>query len=118
MPKPEKEFAPVQSVEWTPVDPRVPALSERILARDAEANVATRILRFGPGTDTSPMGVQTHPFWEEVYILSGTMTDISVGQTFSEGDYACRPPGMKHGPWRTEEGCVTFEVRYVADRGE
>jgi hypothetical protein len=26
--------------------------------------------------------------------------------------YACRPPGMKHGPYRTDEGCVTLEVRY------
>jgi len=27
--------------------------------------------------------------------------------------YACRPPGMKHGPYRTEEGCMTLEVRYT-----
>jgi hypothetical protein len=27
--------------------------------------------------------------------------------------YACRPPGMKHGPYRTEGGVVTFEVRYA-----
>jgi hypothetical protein len=27
--------------------------------------------------------------------------------------YACRPPGMKHGPYRTEEGVTTLEVRYM-----
>jgi len=26
--------------------------------------------------------------------------------------YACRPPGMPHGPWRAPEGCITFEIRY------
>ncbi len=30
-----------------------------------------------------------------------------------KGMYACRPPGMKHGPYRTETGCVTLEVRYL-----
>jgi hypothetical protein len=39
--------------------------------------------------------------------------DIPLQQKFSAGMYACRPPGMKHGPWRSEEGCITFEVRYL-----
>jgi hypothetical protein len=26
--------------------------------------------------------------------------------------YACRPPGMEHGPWRSESGVVMLEVRY------
>ena len=113
--KPEREFFPVTDVPWTPVDPRVPGLSERILARDEEAGVATRILRFAPGTDTSPIGAQTHAFWEEVYVLSGSLHDLVLGQTFGAGTYACRPPGMKHGPWTASEGCVTFEVRYKTD---
>jgi hypothetical protein len=28
--------------------------------------------------------------------------------------YACRPPGMKRGPWISKDGCTTFEVRYYA----
>ncbi|MED5569770.1 MAG: cupin, partial [Chloroflexota bacterium] len=28
------------------------------------------------------------------------------------GMYACRPPGMPHGPYLSPIGCTTFEVRY------
>lgn len=114
MSKPELEFTPVQNVAWTPVPDGVPGLYERILARDPRTGVVTRILRFDPGTDTSPMGVVVHDFWEEVYILEGELHDLSLGKTFGAGSYACRPPGMRHGPWRTEKGCLTFEVRYHA----
>ena len=47
-----------------------------------------------------------------VYILEGSFTDLTLGQTFTKGMYACRPPGMPHGPWRTDDGVLTFEVRY------
>lgn len=113
MPKPEHEFFPVADVEWTPVFREVPGLYERILARETESPAASRILRFDPGTDTTPAGVQQHDYWEEVYILEGAMHDLTLKQTFPAGSYACRPPGMKHGPWRAPEGCLTFEVRYT-----
>jgi hypothetical protein len=92
---------------------QVPGLFERILASDPRTGVATRILRFEPGTDTSAAGPQVHPFWEEVYILEGSLHDLTLDETFPSGTYACRPPGMPHGPWRAPDGCVTFEVRYV-----
>lgn len=112
--KPEHEFFPVTDVAWTPaLGGAVPGLHERILAQDAAAGVATRILRFDPGTDTTPAGVQVHDFWEEVYILEGSLHDLTLDQTFPKGTYACRPPGMPHGPWTAPEGCTTFEVRYV-----
>jgi hypothetical protein len=72
------------------------------------------MLHLPPGCDTTPNGVQVHDFWEEVYILEGSFTDTRLGQTFRAGDFACRPPGMEHGPWTTDEGCTTFEVRYRA----
>ena len=112
MSKPEFEFFPVTDVNWTPVPGKVSGLYERILAHDATAGVATRMLRFSPGTDTSASGTLTHDFWEEVYILEGSIYDIPLGKKFTAGMYACRPPGMKHGPWTSEEGCTTFEVRY------
>lgn len=112
MPKPEHEFFPVTDVEFTTCAGLVPELTERILAADPGSGVATRILRFEPGTDTSPNGVQVHDFWEEVYILEGSFTDLRLKETFTAGQYACRPPGMEHGPWISEDGCLTFEVRY------
>jgi hypothetical protein len=114
MKKPELEFSSTEAVPWTPTDPGVPGQAERILALDDESGTATRMLRFEPGCDTTPLGVVTHDFWEEVYILSGDLHDLTLDQVFTAGMYACRPPGMPHGPWRSSEGCVTFEVRYPA----
>ena len=109
MPKPEIEFTPVDDWDWTPV---ADGQYERILARDEDGDVATRMLRFEPGCDTTPAGVVVHDFWEEVYILEGSLHDLSLDEVFGAGTYACRPPGMKHGPWRAPDGCLTFEVRY------
>jgi len=109
--KPELEFFPTADVPYTSCPGSVTGLTERVLAT-ARPAVATRVLRFAPGTDTSENGVQVHDFWEEVYILEGSILDLRLGRTFSAGAYACRPPGMPHGPWTSEGGCLTFEVRY------
>jgi hypothetical protein len=114
--KAEQEFAPVNGIPFTPTEPLLDGLDERIIATAGKPGVVTRMLRFAPGLDTSVNGTLTHEFWEEVYILDGEMTDLRLGQTFVAGDYACRPPGMEHGPWRAgDTGCLTFEVRYSAD---
>jgi hypothetical protein len=113
MSKPELEFEPAEGVDWTPCDGNVDGLWERVLSSTGEREgPVTRILRFDPGIDTTPNGVMVHDYWEEVYILEGDLTDLTLGETFTAGMYACRPPGMRHGPWTTEHGCRTFEVRY------
>src|ERR1700755_862566 len=96
MAKPEHEFFPTSTVGFTPAAGGVGALTEGFLAPDGDTGVATRMLKFEPGTDTTPNGVQVHDFWEEVYILEGSFTDTRLGKTFSAGGYACRPPGMEH----------------------
>jgi hypothetical protein len=111
MPKSEHEFFDPSSLARRPVG-GVAGLTEAILTEDEETGDYTRLLYFEPGTDTSPMGVQRHEFWEEVWILEGAIEDLSLRQTFTAGMYACRPPGMPHGPWRSGEGCRTFELRY------
>jgi hypothetical protein len=110
--KPELEFFDVAEVGWTPVPGPADGLEERILAADSARGVATRMLRFAPGADTTPNGVQVHDFWEEVYIVSGAIRDLTLDQEFSAGMFACRPPAMPHGPWVSPDGCTTFEVRY------
>ena len=113
--KAEREFAPVSEIPFTPTEPLLDGLDERIITHAGAPGVVTRMLRFAPGLDTSKNGTLAHDFWEEVYILEGEMTDLRLGQTFVAGDYACRPPGMEHGPWRAgDTGCLTFEVRYSA----
>jgi len=34
------------------------------------------------------------------------------GEVFVGPTYACRPPGVIHGPFKSEQGCLLFEVHY------
>ena len=73
--KTELEFFDTDSVPWAAV-PRRPGVSERILARDAESGLLTRIVRWDPGLDTSDAGPVVHKHFEEVLILSGSIRDL------------------------------------------
>jgi hypothetical protein len=56
-----------------------------------------------------------HDYWEEVYVISGCLTVGGPGSdahTFGSNSYACRPPGVKHGPFSSEQGCLLLEVHY------
>jgi hypothetical protein len=110
--KPALEFFDSETVPWMPV-PERPGVSERILARDPDTGLLTRMVRWDPGLDTSSVGQVAHEYVEEVLILSGSMHDLGLQQTFSAGSYACRPVGMVHGPWTTAEGCVMLEIQYT-----
>lgn len=113
MPKPELEFSLQEDVPWQPVD-GMPGAREKILSRGDAPTDYTRLMMFEPGMDTSNLGPLRHDHWEEVYILSGALEDLTLKETFGEGMYACRPPGMPHGPWRSERGCLMLELRYAA----
>ena len=113
--KTEVEFFDTETVPWSPVTLR-PGVSERILARDPSRGLLTRMIRWEPGLDTSSAGPVAHDYFEEVLILSGSMHDLGLQQTFSAGSYACRPPGMVHGPWTTRDGCVMLEIQYAGDQ--
>ncbi|MEV8372447.1 cupin domain-containing protein [Kribbella sp. NPDC056861] len=105
--KAEHEFFPVAEVPWTE---DVPGITQRLLSA-AEDGRITRIARWAPGT-TSGDEVIRHEYFEEVYLLDGSLTDLTLGKTFTAGDYAARRPGMPHGPYRTGEGCTMLEIRY------
>jgi hypothetical protein len=107
--KPEIEFRQAGTFDWKPA---VNGVSEAVLARDPDTGAATLLQRYEPGTDTSPTGVQVHDFWEEVYIIEGALHDLTLDETFRAGSYACRPPGMPHGPWRADDGCLLLAVGY------
>jgi anti-sigma factor ChrR (cupin superfamily) len=108
MAKSELEFTSVEAFPWQPVQGYPVGVYERILSADEATGFVTRLARFDPGVEISE--TLTHDFWEEVYILEGSF--VQGEQVFTAGMYACRPPGMKHGPYRTPTGCLTFEVRY------
>jgi hypothetical protein len=73
----------------------------------------TRLLRFAPGAFmTKPI---VHQYSEEVYVLAGELTVVgeqAVSVTFYPNSYACRPPGIWHGPFRSETGCLLLETHY------
>ena len=116
MPKPELEFFAPDHLPWLPIVASATAgaggagVREKILSRDDATGDVTRLLRFEAGVETSD--TIAHDFWEEVWILDGELIDLGKGQTFTAGMYACRPPGMIHGPYRVPRGCVTLELRY------
>jgi ChrR Cupin-like domain len=116
VPKTEREFFRPDDLPWEPVAGSAtggsggPGVTQKILSRDPESGDVTRLLKFDAGTETAE--TITHDFWEEVWILEGEITDLGKGQRFTAGMYACRPPGMVHGPYRVAAGCTMFEVRY------
>jgi hypothetical protein len=93
--------------------------SEKILAGslDEKNKVGnrTRILKIEPGAfSTKPF---VHDYWEEVYLVSGDLTvgndkTGNGGTAFSPNTYACRPPGAYHGPFKSNNGCLLFELHY------
>ncbi|GAA3806566.1 hypothetical protein GCM10022403_045790 [Streptomyces coacervatus] len=110
MSRPQSEFhrppAPWRQPSGAPV-----GVWEQVLAVDPETGEATVLQRYEPGTDTSPQGTVRHDFFEEVYILDGSLTDLRLGETFTAGMYAYRHPGMEHGPWTSPEGVMMFVIR-------
>lgn len=114
MPKKEMEFFDVDVIPWKPVKGFPSGVYEKILSHDPETGSYTRLLKFEAGVETKETLI--HDFWEEVYILKGSLIDTAKKLTFPEGSYACRPPGMKHGPYQVPFGCITFEIRYYISK--
>jgi len=116
MAKPEFEFHIPDDSGWKQLNDRRPGIFQKILSKDEATGNYTRLMRFEKGGDFTYAGVQVHDFWEEVWIIEGALTDLTLGKTFTAGSYACRPPGMRHGPYRSENGVMMFETRYFLDR--
>jgi len=75
----------------------------------------TRLLRFAPGVFTTAPFV--HEYWEEVFLVSGDLVvgndaNGNGGKSLPPNTYACRPPGAYHGPFKSNNGCVLFEIHY------
>ena len=85
---------------------------ELTLSMDDVTGEYTRLTRFLPGADTSTFGGKSHPYPEEVFIVSGRLYDLAFDQWLDTGHYASRPPGELHGPFKTDVGCVVLEVSF------
>ena len=118
------EFQPLNMNEGWEVPEGYPSgIQQKILSGTLDEKTGigsrTRFLRFDPGTYTTQPFV--HDYWEEVFLVSG---DLSVGtdsqgrggEKFQPYTYACRPPGVPHGPFRSDGGCLLYENHYYADK--
>ena len=116
--KEHKEFYTVDLTRGWETPPGYPeGIKQQILAgfldEKNKRGFRTRHLRFEPGVYTTAPFV--HDYWEEVFLLSG---DLVVGdersglETYGPSTYACRPPGVSHGPFRSTHGCLMFELHY------
>ena len=104
MQKPELELHE-PSAPWKQVDPHESAgIWEQTLSCDPSGRYRTMLQRYEPNGATNG-GKFTHNYWEEILIISGEITDQTLGTTFTSGMYACRPPGMPHGPYHSTTGC-------------
>jgi hypothetical protein len=97
---------------WTPIKGLEGMAEELTLSIDDETGEYTRLTRFLPGADTSSFGGKTHPYPEEVFIVSGRLYDHAFHMWLEAGHYASRPPGERHGPFHTEHGCVVLEISF------
>ena len=96
-----------------------PGFAEKILACSLDERnrkgTRTRLLRMEPGVfSTEPF---VHEYWEEVYLLRGDLivgNDVQGrgGEKFTGPTYACRPPGVHHGPFKSDGGCLLLEIHY------
>lgn len=105
-------LAPDQRSCWTAVKGLEGIAEEVTLSIDPATGEYTRMTRFLPGADTSAFGAKTHAYPEEVFIVSGRLYDHAFGRWLVAGDYASRPPGELHGPFKTDIGCVVLEVSF------
>jgi hypothetical protein len=115
-----KEFHQVDlNAGWETPSGYPPGIQQKILSggldEKAKRGTRSRLLRFAPGVYTTAPFV--HDYWEEVYLISGDLTvgndaQGSGGTAYSPNTYACRPPGAYHGPFKSENGCMLFELHY------
>ena len=97
---------------WTPIAGLEGMAEELTLSMDSLTGEYTRLTRFLPGADTSRFGGKMHPYPEEVFIVSGRLYDQAFDLWLEAGCYASRPPGERHGPFKTDRGCVVLEVSF------
>jgi hypothetical protein len=113
------ELQPVDMTEGWQTPPGFPAgMQAKILSgnldEERKTGSRTRLMRFQPGTcGAEPI---VHEFWEEVYVVSGDFIAVDENgrdiQRYQPNTYTCRPPGVWHGPFKSESGCLLLEIHY------
>ena len=96
--------------QWKPIDGMEEFAEELTLAMDEETGDYTRLTRFKAGADTAAFGPKSHSYPEEILVVQGRLYDEAFDKWLEAGDYASRPPGEIHGPFKTDVGCLVLEI--------
>lgn len=105
---------------WNPLDPQNAGMWEEIdgsdgnlkqltLAIDEETGDYTRLTWFRDGYYTDSFGAKSHPYPEEIFVVSGRLYDEAFEVWLEPGSYASRPPGELHGPFRADGNVLIYE---------
>ena len=121
--KEHREFHALNMDEGWHTPPGYPSgIQQKILAGSLDEpnrrGNRTRLLRFQPGVYTTKPFV--HEYYEEVFVVSGDLIvgndeNGNNGESFPPNSYACRPPGVFHGPFKSAGGCVLLEIHYFEE---
>jgi len=98
--------------KWKPIEGMEKFAEELTLAMDEASGDYTRLTRFKPGADTPSFGAKSHSYPEEIFIVEGRLYDAAFDKWLEAGDYASRPPGEIHGPFKTDVGCLVLEISF------
>lgn len=101
---------------YRPAVPSFP-LNESTKIEITQLSGETSIQTWPPGFKTTNE-ITRHTFFEEVYILEGALTDLSLNQAFGQGHYAWRNPQMNHGPYEADRslGCQMIVIARQPNR--
>lgn len=124
--KPHLEFLRLDpDKDWVTPPGYPSSFKHKILTSDIDeekkVGSRSRLMRLDPGAYSKAPFVHNH--WEEVYLIEGDLIvgndeNGEGGEQFFAPTYACRPPGAYHGPFKSENGCVMFEMHYYDPRDD
>lgn len=103
---------PSNNERWEIIEGTDGLIEQLTIAMDDENGDYTRLTRFKPGADTTAFGGKSHDYPEEIFVLKGRLFDAAFNKWLETGDYASRPPGELHGPFKTDVECIVLEVSY------
>ncbi|KAJ8084642.1 hypothetical protein PM082_003416 [Marasmius tenuissimus] len=108
--------------EWVTLEP---GITQSTLNFNPETGRGTYLQKWEPKTSNRIQNF-VHDYIEEIFIVEGDLRDLKgrksgtgelagdghedKGEVWGKGSYAYRKPGMEHGPFRSEGGCLMFIV--------
>ncbi|MFT4563921.1 MAG: anti-sigma factor ChrR (cupin superfamily) [Gammaproteobacteria bacterium] len=96
------------NVEWCDAGP---GIQIKVLAIDADNHSVQYLARTGPGHNA---GVHRHEADAYIYIIDGSVKNLTTGCEFGVGDFCFQPIGDVHEEEAGPEGVFT----YVSQRGD